>query len=120
VGAGFALALGGFALWAWTVRLFASVGRGTLAPWDPTRNLVAVGPYRHVRNPMISGVLGVLTGEALAFGSVSLVVWAAAFLAVNHVYFLAVEEPGLRRRFGAAYEEYRRSVPRWIPRGSAR
>src|SRR5688572_13540603 len=47
----------GFALFAWCVLLFARVGQGTLAPWDPTQRLVAVGPYRHVRNPMISGVL---------------------------------------------------------------
>ena len=113
---GVALAAAGLSLWAWTVRLFASVGQGTLAPWDPTSRLVAVGPYRHVRNPMISGVLAVLAGEALVLGSSGIAVWAAAFLAVNHVYFVLVEEPGLARRFGSDYEEYRRQVPRWIPR----
>ncbi|SRR6266545_6910872 len=46
----------GFALFSWCVSLFARVGHGTLAPWNPTRNLVAIGPYRFVRNPMISGV----------------------------------------------------------------
>ena len=110
------LGAGGFALWAWTVRLFATVGEGTLAPWDPTQRLVAVGPYRHVRNPMISGVFAVLAGEALALGSESLAIWAGGFLAVNHLYFVLYEEPGLERRFGEAYREYRRAVPRWIPR----
>jgi protein-S-isoprenylcysteine O-methyltransferase Ste14 len=46
---GAALLLGGFGFFAWSVRLFADIGRGTLAPWDPTRNLVAAGPYRYVR-----------------------------------------------------------------------
>jgi protein-S-isoprenylcysteine O-methyltransferase Ste14 len=46
-----------------TISLFAALGRGTLAPWDPTRRLVVAGPYRHVRNPMITGVLSVLLGE---------------------------------------------------------
>ena len=116
VAAGALLVAAGAALWAWTVRLFATVGEGTLAPWDPTQRLVAVGPYRHVRNPMISGVFTVLAGEALALGSESLAIWAGGFLAVNHLYFVLSEEPGLERRFGEAYREYRRAVPRWIPR----
>ncbi|MBW3569922.1 MAG: isoprenylcysteine carboxylmethyltransferase family protein [Gemmatimonadetes bacterium] len=106
----------GFALFAWCVALFARVGRGTLAPWDPTRRLVAVGPYRHVRNPMISGVLLMLVGEALLWRSGALALWAGAFLLTNHTYFVVAEEPGLERRFGDSYRAYRAHVPRWIPR----
>jgi protein-S-isoprenylcysteine O-methyltransferase Ste14 len=113
---GLALIAAGLALWGWTVRLFARVGEGTLAPWDPTRRLVAVGPYRHVRNPMISGVAAVLAGEAALFGSVGLLAWAAAFLLVNHLFFVLREEPRLERRFGEEYRAYRRAVPRWVPR----
>ena len=112
---GLALIGAGLALWGWTVRLFARIGKGTLAPWDPTRRLVVAGPYRHVRNPMISAVLSVLLGEALLFGSPALLIWCGVFLGVNHVFFLLVEEPGLARRFGAEYREYKRAVPRWIP-----
>jgi protein-S-isoprenylcysteine O-methyltransferase Ste14 len=57
-----------------TVIFFATVGEGTLAPWDPPRRLVVRGPYRHVRNPMISGVLSILLGEAILLGSVPLLV----------------------------------------------
>jgi protein-S-isoprenylcysteine O-methyltransferase Ste14 len=99
-----------------TTRLFATVGRGTLAPWDPTTRLVVRGPYRHVRNPMISGVLFILLGEAALFGSLVLLVWFGLVLAVNAVYMPLVEEPGLQRRFGEEYERYRAHVPRWIPR----
>ena len=106
----------GLALFTWCVSLFARVGRGTLAPWDPTRRLVAVGPYRHVRNPMITGVGCVLAAEALFLGSRVLAMWLGAFALFNHVYFLVSEEPGLVRRFGASYEAYRAAVPRWIPR----
>lgn len=106
----------GLALLAWTVGLFARVGRGTLAPWDPTRKLVVVGPYAHVRNPMITGVLFVLVGEAILFASNAIATWAALFVVVNHVYFVLSEEPGLLARFGDEYAEYRRNVPRWIPR----
>ena len=106
----------GLALIAQTVALFATVGDGTLAPWDPTERLVVRGPYRRVRNPMISGVLCVLLGEALVFGSLALLAWWAFVFAINAVYFPLVEEPGLQRRFGADYEAYRAAVPRWRPR----
>jgi protein-S-isoprenylcysteine O-methyltransferase Ste14 len=99
-----------------TIRLFATVGRGTLAPWDPTTRLVVRGPYRYVRNPMISGVLFVLLGEAALFASPALLVWFGLVLAVNAAYMPLVEEPGLARRFGDEYERYRSHVPRWIPR----
>lgn len=113
---GVVLALLGLTLVIATVRLFAVVGKGTLAPWDPTRKLVVRGVYRHVRNPMISGVFCLLLGEAIGAGSLPLLAWAALFLAVNAVYIPLHEEPGLVKRFGAEYEEYRRNVPRWIPR----
>ena len=106
----------GLALVTWTVSLFVRIGKGTLAPWDPTSRLVVVGPYRHVRNPMISGVLTVLLGEAALFGSLPLLVWFGAVFAVNAVYFPLVEEPGLRERFGEDYDAYRANVPRWLPR----
>jgi protein-S-isoprenylcysteine O-methyltransferase Ste14 len=110
---------GGFAMWLWTVRLFARIGRGTLAPWDPTERLVVEGPYAHVRNPMITGVLAVLVGESLIFGSTAIAVWAAVFAVINHVFFLAYEEPAVERRFGDEYRLYKENVPRWIPRRKA-
>ena len=105
----------GVALWAWTVRLFARVGEGTLAPWDPTQHLVAEGPYRVVRNPMITAVLAVLLGEAALFGSLALLIWAAGFFVANHAWFVVVEEPGLEQRFGDEYRAYKADVPRWLP-----
>lgn len=114
--AGALLAAAGLTLFASTVRLFASRGRGTLAPWDPPRRLVAAGPYRHVRHPMITGVALVLAGEALLLGSGAIAIWLAAFVVVNAVYLPLVEEPALVRRFGADYESYAAQVGRWLPR----
>ena len=113
---GAVLVAAGVALVAWTATLFARVGRGTIAPWDPTSRLVVLGPYRHVRNPMISGVLAILLGEAAIFASVPLLLWFAGVFAVNALYLPLVEEPGLRKRFGADYDAYRAGVPRWLPR----
>jgi protein-S-isoprenylcysteine O-methyltransferase Ste14 len=112
-----ALVLGvGLALFAASLRRFATEGEGTLAPWDPPRRLVLRGPYRYVRNPMISGVIFVLFGEALILLSRPHLTWALIFLASNLVYIPLFEEPQLERRFGAPYEEYRRHVRRFVPR----
>lgn len=113
---GAALVACGLALFVATVRLFLSVGRGTLAPWDPPKRLVVRGPYRHLRHPMIGGVALVLAGEAVALGSLGIAIWLAAFVAVNAIYLPLVEEPALRRRFGADYDAYAAQVGRWLPR----
>jgi protein-S-isoprenylcysteine O-methyltransferase Ste14 len=106
----------GLVLLVGTIKLFASAGGGTLAPWDPTNRLVVRGPYRYARNPMISGVLFIVLGEAALAASVPLLVWFGAVLAVNAVYLPFVEERGLSRRFGDDYEAYKANVPRWLPR----
>ena len=114
--AGVGLLLVGLTLFASSLRRFADDGEGTLAPWDPPRALVISGPYRYVRNPMISGVLFALFGEALILASRSHLSWALTFLVVNLIYIPLLEEPQLRRRFGASYTEYCRHVHRLVPR----
>jgi protein-S-isoprenylcysteine O-methyltransferase Ste14 len=99
-----------------TIAHFARKGRGTLAPWDPPRHLVVSGVYRHVRNPMISGVILILIGESLFFASTAIALLAAGFFAINAVLIPLYEERELTRRFGAEYGEYKRNVPRWVPR----
>jgi protein-S-isoprenylcysteine O-methyltransferase Ste14 len=106
----------GLGLFAATVRLFASVGRGTLAPWDPPRRLVVAGPYRRWRHPMITGVALALAGLTLIAGSTGIAIELAIFVAINAVYLPLVEEPALVRRFGDDYVRYMKRVPRWLPR----
>ncbi len=113
---GAAVLIAGLLLFIWCVSLFTKEGRGTIMPWDPTRRLIVSGPYRHVRNPMISSVLFMVAGQALMFGSCLTAALAAFFFLVNHVYFILSEEPGLEKRFGDSYREYKAGVPRWLPR----
>jgi protein-S-isoprenylcysteine O-methyltransferase Ste14 len=95
---------------------FARRGRGTLAPVDPPTTLVVQGLYRYVRNPMYLSVTMIVLGEALLTGSRALLAyWAVWFLAVN-LFVIGYEEPTLRRRFGPAYDRYRATVGRWLPR----
>ena len=110
------LAAAGLALLGATVHLFATEGQGTLVPWDPPRRLVVRGIYRHVRNPMITGVFLVILGEAVVLASPAVGSWFVAVMLINLVYIPLSEEPGLDRRFGDAYRVYKRNVPRWIPR----
>lgn len=114
--AGCVLIFSGLALLVTTIAMFATVGRGTLAPWDPTQRLVLRGVYLHVRNPMISGVFCVLLGEAVSLGSVPVLGWFLVFLVGNMVYIPLVEEADLEGRFGEEYRRYKENVPRWIPR----
>ncbi len=99
------------AFWGFAVR-----GQGTPLPMDPPQRLVVEGPYRLVRNPMYWGVASVVLGEAAVFHSVVLVELTAIFAVGVNVFVLLYEEPALRRKFGAEYEEYCRRVPRWLPR----
>ena len=106
----------GLTLFTASLRRFAKDGKGTLAPWDPPRKFVVTGPYRFVRNPMISGVVLILFAESAFLRSRAHLWWALAFLAANMVQIPLMEEPMLRTRFGAPYDEYCRNVRRLIPR----
>src|SRR5262245_33631532 len=109
----------GLVLLVATIRLFVTVGKGTLAPWNPSQRLVVRGVYRRVRNPMIAGVFFVLLGEAVLAASLPLLGWFMLFVLGNAVYIPLAEEPGLVKRFGDDYLAYRQNVPRWIPRVTA-
>ena len=113
--AGLFLLVVGLVLFAASLRRFATEGEGTLAPWDPPRRLVVRGPYRYVRNPMISAVVFLALGESLVLRSWPHVEWALLFFAINTVYIPLIEEPGLRARFGEDYANYCRHVPRLVP-----
>ena len=109
----------GTALYAWCAWSFAAAGRGTPGPWDAPSRVVAVGPYRWVRNPIYIAALLVVLGEAWLFMSPWLLAYAGAMAVLFHVFVTGYEERALRRRFGSAYLEYRHRVRRWVPRPPA-
>ena len=106
----------GTALYLWCVWVFAVAGHGTPGPWDAPRRLVAVGPYRWVRNPIYLAALLVVLGEAGLFLSPPLLLYAVAMAVCCHLFVIGYEGRTLRRRFGDAYLEYLQTVPRWLPR----
>ena len=112
---GILVLLGFYICWR-TVSLFTDHGRGTPSPWAPPKILVTIGIYGYVRNPMMIGVWCVLIGEANLFMSVGIFVWFLLFFTGSIVLVRLWEEADLEKRFEEPYSEYKRAVPRWIPR----
>ena len=99
----------------WCVRDFYVSGKGTLAPWDPPKNLVTVGLYRFVRNPMYIGVILMLLGWAI-FTAAPIVAGFALFMATAFYFRVKMhEEPWAESTFESAWLEYKNNVPRWLP-----
>lgn len=107
------LAVGIFLL-LWCVRDFYVIGRGSLAPWAPPKNLVTIGLYRVTRNPMYVAVLTILSGWAVYFASQTLWTYAACVAIAFHLRVRYGEEPWLAKTHGAAWTEYKARVPRWL------
>ncbi|MBI2331386.1 MAG: isoprenylcysteine carboxylmethyltransferase family protein [Chloroflexi bacterium] len=91
-------------------------GFGTPAHFDAPKKLIVVGLYHYVRNPIYLGALFVVLGDILWFGSRMAFLYFLLYILGFHLLIVLIEEPILRRTFGSEYEEYCKSVPRWIPR----
>jgi protein-S-isoprenylcysteine O-methyltransferase Ste14 len=98
--------------------LLSTRGIGTLGgeEWFMPREFVATRPFRFVRNPMSLGCVVFMCGTALWHRSALALGLAAGFFVLAHAMVVYVEEPGLEKRFGASYREYKRHVRRWFPR----
>jgi protein-S-isoprenylcysteine O-methyltransferase Ste14 len=131
---GFRVEMAGMGLWRWLAAIpsalgfavalrciwdFGWAGRGTPVPVAPPQRLVVAGFYRQVRNPMYGGFAVGWIGLWVVFGHanpVAIAAVAAVAIAVQ-LFVIFYEEPTLRKKFGADYEEYCRNVRRWWPRG---
>lgn len=113
---GIILFIFGLFLAIWTMILFNTIGKGTLAPWAAPKHLVVEGPFKIARNPMITGILSILTAESLILNSINLFYWMIIFFIVNCIYFKLFEEKQLENKFGREYWEYKQKVPMWIPK----
>jgi protein-S-isoprenylcysteine O-methyltransferase Ste14 len=106
----------GVAILLCCVRDFYVAGKGTLAPWDPPKDLVIVGLYRFVRNPMYVGILILLAGWSFLSGSALLGCYTGLVGVAFHLRVVLYEEPRLKRQFGGQWSAYATSVRRWLPR----
>lgn len=106
-------------LYVYCARQLTYRGKGGYVEFDPPTQFVCQGPYRWSRNPVAGCVIGMLLGEAVALSSTGVFLLFLAGMLLAHLQVVLLEEPLLRKRFGEAYQEYWRRVPRWIPRRPA-
>lgn len=112
---GLSVALAGQVLRALTIGL-EHIVRGGRNRWFYADNLVTNGLFRHTRNPMYVGKFFMILGAGIASNRwPSLLAITAAYAFMYQAITLA-EEAYLRRKFGAAFDEYCHAVPRWWPR----
>ena len=104
----------GFSIMLWCIISFAVKGRGTLSPADPTKKLVVSRLYNFSRNPMYVGVILILIGEAIFFQSTILWIYLLFVFVMFHIFIIYIEEPRLKKDFGAEYELYCQKVNRWF------
>ena len=119
VAIGIPLLAAGLSLHVSCIVLFkkAKGGGGIGVPFNPPRELVVIGPYAWVRNPMLTGAFAWLAGLGCLLHSVSIVfVWTPLFIVLNMIELKFVEEPELERRFGPSYNEYKSRIPKLVPR----
>jgi protein-S-isoprenylcysteine O-methyltransferase Ste14 len=81
-------------------------------------SLVRTGPYSALRHPLYALSLLAALGIGLSTRSLAITVALLAALGGIHLAAAKREDAELRRRHGAAFEEYRRSVPPYWPRAS--
>ena len=112
---GLALIMLGIAGYLWCATLFIRA-QGTPAPIFPTHRAVVTGPYRINRNPMYTSVFAAIVGQSILYRNFYVLLYAVGMILVAHIFVVLYEEPTLRRQFGGEYEQFCRSVPRWLPK----
>lgn len=107
------LLLGGGALAVWANRTLRSAGTAA-DPRRSTTTLVVTGPFGISRNPLYLARTLLYAGLALAMDAGWPLLTLLPLLALLHYGVIRREEIYLSSKFGAAYQAYRSTVPRWL------
>jgi protein-S-isoprenylcysteine O-methyltransferase Ste14 len=110
---GTTLAVFGLSMTVMSAGLFKKVGTG-IVPFDEATVLVSGGFYRFTRNPMYLGMVMLLLGIALIFGSYSSLLPIPFFIWIIHKNFILGEENFLLEAFGEEFLAYKAKVRRWL------
>jgi protein-S-isoprenylcysteine O-methyltransferase Ste14 len=110
---GVPLIVAGVVLAGLSARAFRTAGTPVI-PFTPSTALVTSGFYCYTRNPMYLGMLVLLVGVALLFGSVGALWPVPLFALVIRQRFIVPEERFLEEIFGDSYRIYKERVRRWL------
>jgi protein-S-isoprenylcysteine O-methyltransferase Ste14 len=111
--AGLLLIGAGLVMAQWHARLFRRIGTNIDTFGEPGK-LTMEGLFRRTRNPMYLGMLVFLIGLAGVLGTVSALAGPVVFFVMAHFYYIPLEERAMTLKFGSAYADYQRDVPRWL------
>jgi len=114
---GYVLTILGTVLLTWgtlTIGVSRAEGKEVGSSSDTSR-LITEGPFAFCRHPITLGFIFAIPGIAFTFDSVTLLIMTLLYLP-KMILLLIYEEKELMRRFGAAYEKYKKEVPFLIPR----
>ncbi|MEM7166396.1 MAG: isoprenylcysteine carboxylmethyltransferase family protein [Planctomycetota bacterium] len=107
------LIVAGLGTLSWCLQQFRK-NETALLPHRPDSKLILGGLYRHTRNPIYLSLVVIHIGTGLAFNSGVVLAMVIPLILTLQLYVIRKEERYLTRRFGASYEEYCRSVRRWL------
>ena len=94
----------GFGILTWAWMLFKTAATA-ICPIDTPTQAVTGGPYRITRNPMYLGMLIMLAGVGLAFGTLPFLMPPLLFFLVINFVFIPHEETRMKEIFGKGYEQ---------------
>ena len=87
-----------------------------MRPYPPIERVITTGPYAYTRNPMYVGVVMLMVGQGLWFGSLGVVLYGIGWLIAFMIFVHTIDDPFIQKRIGPSCDDYMRSVPGWIPR----
>jgi protein-S-isoprenylcysteine O-methyltransferase Ste14 len=113
---GFVLAVLGESLRYWGVAYAGSLTRVTGSVGAP--EVVVAGPFARLRNPLYVGNVLMYCGIGVMANALSpwLVLIALLYFAFQYAMIVSLEEDFLEKEFGEGYLEFKKNVPRFLPR----
>jgi len=111
--AGYGVILLGIFLPIWGAHLFRQHETNILPYKDPD-HIVTSGPFGFSRNPMYLGMLLVLFGVALMYGTALGFIFPLAYFCVANWWYIPYEESRMTEAFGEKFIAYQAKVRRWL------
>jgi protein-S-isoprenylcysteine O-methyltransferase Ste14 len=102
-----------FALAVWARRHLGRNWSGAITVAED-HQLVRSGPYRVLRHPIYTAMLGMFIGAAIVYGQLHALI-AVVVIAGAYARKIRLEEQNLRGVFGPAYDDYRRHSWALVP-----